>query len=70
MTTVPSIDRKQALAQAVETRVEQGYQVESQDDSQAILTMKGRKRMFQASSQSRQLVTIDEQGHASFQKID
>jgi hypothetical protein len=32
--------------------------------------MKGRKRRFHASTQSRQLLTIDEQGRPSFKKID
>jgi hypothetical protein len=63
-------DRKQTLASVLETRLEQGYQIESQNGTQAIIVMKGRKRMFRASSQSRQLVTIDEQGHPNFNKMD
>ena len=65
-----SADRKHALAEALEQRLAQGYKIESQDDTQAILTMKGRKRMFRTSSQSRQLVTIDETGSARFEKMD
>jgi hypothetical protein len=68
--SLPTPDRKELLAQAVDARLEQGYQIESQNDSQAILTMKGRKRRFHASTESRQLLTIDEQGHPSFKKID
>jgi len=68
--TVSSDERRDALSQAVDSRLEQGYTVESRDDTQAVLLMKGRKRFMRASSESRQLVTVDETGKARFQKMD
>jgi hypothetical protein len=65
-----SADRKHALTRAVENRLEQGYEVESQNDTQAILRMKGRRRRFRPSTMSRQLLTIDDHGRPSFKKID
>jgi hypothetical protein len=63
-------NRVEALTRAIESRIEQGYTVQSKDDTQAVLVMKGRKRFMRASAETRQLITIDEAGAARFSKMD
>ena len=62
--------RQIEFARVLEAKVEQGWQIESQRDTNAILTMKGRKRMFRPSVDSRQAVSVDELGVSSFEKLD
>ena len=65
-----SMGPAEMFALALASRLEQGYKIESQSDTEAILTMKGRKRLFKSSTQSRQRLTIGENGRASFEKLD
>ena len=57
------------LARALEVKVEQGYIIESQTDTEAVLMIKGNRRLFSPSNDSRQVVSVDEGGHVSFKKI-
>ena len=62
--------RRIEFARMLESKLQQGWKIESQRDTDAILTMRGRKRLFKASVDSRQSVTVDELGVASFEKLD
>lgn len=64
------VERTQALASTLKSKLAQGYTVESQTDTEAILVIKGRKRLFGASTDSRQSVRVDESGSVKFAKID
>ena len=49
--TPPPLDAaKQELARTLKTKRAQGYQVESETDTKAVLVMKGRRRWFGLSS--------------------
>ena len=65
-----SLARTQELARTLSTKQAQGYTVESQTDTTAVLVIKGRKRLFRSSVDSRQIVTVDELGNAKVQKIE
>ena len=62
--------RAQELARTLESKVAQGYTIESRTETAAVLVMKGRKRLLASSVDSRQAITIDEFGKARFEKID
>ena len=62
--------RRIEFARMLESKLQQGWKIESQRDTDAILTMRGRKRLFKASVDCRQSVTVDELGVASFEKLD
>ena len=62
--------RRVAFARMLEAKLEQGWKIESQRDTEAILTMRGRKRLLRASVDSRQSVTVDEAGVSTFSKLD
>jgi hypothetical protein len=62
--------RTQELARTLSNKRAQGYTVESQTDTTAVLVIKGRKRMFRSSVDSRQIVTVDELGNTKVQKIE
>ena len=61
-----SIDeRKQLLTVALQKKVEQGYQIESQTDTAATVVTKGHRRWFgmvAGGSDTRQNLVIDDQG--------
>jgi len=59
--------RKQRLAAKLRSKVEQGYEVESQTDTAATIVSKGRRHWFglkagDPSRDTRVIVSIDEQG--------
>jgi hypothetical protein len=59
--------RKQRLAELLRTKIEQGFEVESQTDTAATLVTKGRRRWFGilgGDADTRQTTSIDEQGQA------
>jgi hypothetical protein len=62
--------RTEELAHALKNKQAQGYTIESQNDTTAVLVIKGRKRWFRSSVDNRQLATVDELGNATFQKIE
>jgi hypothetical protein len=59
------------LARALEDKLEQGYAIESESDTQAILVMKGRRRWFGLSNAPsvRYEVTVDEGGSARSRRL-
>jgi hypothetical protein len=60
--------RKERLAETLHKKLEQGYQIESQTDTDAILLTKGRRRWFgilSNAAETRQRTSIDEQGRAT-----
>ena len=58
--------RKQEFARTLQAKVAQGYEIESQSDTRAVLVMKNRRRMFglSNSSSNKTEVWIDETGQA------
>lgn len=62
--------RTKELARTLSSKRAQGYTVESQTDTTAVLVMKGRKRWFRASVDNRQIVSVDELGKAKVQKVE
>ena len=59
-------ERKLRLAEILVTKTEQGYRIESQTDTEATLVMKGHRRWFGmlgGNTETRQITTVDEQGH-------
>jgi hypothetical protein len=55
--------RKEKFAGLLATKVEQGYDIESQGDTEAVLVTRGRKRLFRSPmAGKRQRISIDEQG--------
>jgi hypothetical protein len=65
--------RKQQLVDTLLKKIEQGYEVESQGDTDAILVTKGRpKRWFglvEGGAPTRQSISIDGQGSASMRSL-
>lgn len=59
-------ERKARLAEVLVAKIEQGYEIESQTDTEAILVTKGRSRWFGMggnNASSRQITSIDEEGN-------
>jgi hypothetical protein len=63
-------DRGRVLEQVLAQKLEQGYQVESRGETDAIIVGKGRARWFGLSHEagSRQRVSVDDQGIATMRK--
>ncbi|HEU6446025.1 MAG TPA: hypothetical protein VFL61_13305 [Gaiellaceae bacterium] len=62
-----ALSRDQKLERTLLGKREQGYRIESHDDTQAVLVMKGRRRFFNLlrGADERYQLTFDEDGHAS-----
>jgi hypothetical protein len=59
-------DRRDRFAQLLATKVEQGYDVESQGDTEAVIVTRGRQRRFRSQTVGkRQRIAIDEQGRVT-----
>jgi hypothetical protein len=59
-------DRRDQFAQLLATKVEQGYDVESQSDTEAVIVTRGRQRRVRSQTvRKRQRIAIDEQGHVT-----
>ena len=55
--------REEKFAELLATKVEQGYEVESQGDTEAVIATPGRRRRFRAQiAGKRQRISIDELG--------
>lgn len=56
--------RKQRLARVIATRAKQGYEIESQTETGAVLTITGRKRMFglRGGEKQRTELTLSDEG--------
>ena len=63
--------RRERLTQAVQEKLEQGFAVESESDTQAVLIVKGRRRWFglQNAPSVRYEVTVDEGGHPRSRRL-
>ena len=61
------LTRTQELEQTLRGKRAQGYRIESQDETQAVLVMRGRRRFFNLvrGEDERYRLTFDEHGHAS-----
>jgi hypothetical protein len=60
-------ERKHQLARTLEAKVAQGYRIESQTETQAVLTMGTRRRWFGLASGTMLTydIAVDERGHVS-----
>jgi len=65
-----ALSRDQKLEQTLDEKRAQGYLIESHDDTEAVLSMRGRRRFFNLfrGDEERYLLSFDEQGHAEQQK--
>ena len=64
-------ERKRKLSLILATKVDQGYTIESQTDTDAVLTARGRRLWFGLRGHapgSRQRIAIDEQGRSTTRK--
>ena len=64
--------RKQKLGQMLEAKLEQGYQIESQTDTEAVLFTRGHRSWFGRSGRgtgARLTISVDEDGVAKTQKL-
>ena len=65
--------RKQQLVETLRKKVEQGYVVESQTDTEAILVSKGRRRkwfgLVDGGLDTRQTISIDGKGCATMRSL-
>ena len=69
---VAPLSRKQELEQTLEGKRAQGYRIESQNDTQAVLLMRSRRRFLKLlrGHDVRYLLSFDEQGNASSRRIE
>jgi hypothetical protein len=69
----PTVDTgKQTFAQMLSVKLEQGYQVESQSDTEAVLFTPGRRQwfgLFKGGVGARMVIFLDEQGKATTRKL-
>ena len=71
-TPVQAVDRRQReLARTIDRKLAQGFEVESSDETSAVLVMKGRSRWFGLSNTEsvRYEVTIDEAGKQTSRRL-
>ena len=65
--------RKQKFAEMLKVKVDQGYKIESQGDTEAVLFMRGRRTwlgLFAGhGAGARQLVSVDDAGAAKTRKL-
>lgn len=64
--------RKQRLEQLLNVKLEQGYRVESQGDTEAVLFTPGRRHwfgLFAGGDGARMSISVDEQGAATTRKL-
>ena len=66
-----ALSRNQELERTLESKREQGYRIESHDDTEAVLLMRGRRRFFNLvrGAEERYRLTFDDRGHASSRTI-
>jgi hypothetical protein len=62
---------KQEFARTLQAKIAQGFTIESQTDTQAVLVMRGRRRWFGLSNSPsvRYEVTMDEAGRATSRRL-
>ena len=71
-TTAPTVtDRREKFTQLLTAKVEQGYDVESQGDTEAVIVTRGRRRRFRSTEVgNRQQIGIDEQGRVTTHALE
>jgi hypothetical protein len=63
--------RKEKFSDLLATKVEQGYEVETRGDTQAVIATPGRRRRFRAQpAGKRQLISIDELGQTTTRGLE
>ena len=69
----PTTDaRKQKLGKMLESKLEQGYQIESQSETEAVLFTQGHRSwfgLFGSGEGARLMISVDEQGSAKTRKL-
>jgi hypothetical protein len=67
-----ALSRDQKLERTLDAKRAQGYHIESQNDTEAVLSMRGQRRFFNLlrGNDVRYLLSFDEQGHATSRRID
>jgi hypothetical protein len=63
--------RRQELARMLQTKLAQGFEIESESETKAVLVMKGRRKWFGLSNGARVRyeVTVDERGRAKSRRL-
>ena len=64
--------RKQKFAQLLDVKIEHGYRIESQGDTEAVVFTLGRRRwfgLFAGGEGARQMISIDEHGTATTRRL-
>jgi hypothetical protein len=71
-TPTPTVtDRREKFTQLLRAKVEQGYDVESQGDTEAVIVTRGRRRRFRSTEVgNRQRIGIDEQGRVTTHALE
>ena len=66
------LTRNQEIERTLQEKRAQGYRIESQDDTQAVLLMRSRRRFFSLfrGNDVRCLLSFDERGHATSRRIE
>jgi hypothetical protein len=67
-----ALSRDQKLERALGEKRAQGYRIESSNDTEAVLSMRGRRRFFNlfGGEDVRYRLSFDEQGSASSRRIE
>jgi hypothetical protein len=67
-----ALSRNHKLERTLDEKRAQGYQVESHNDTEAVLSMRGRRRFFNLfhGQDVRYLLSFDEKGRASSRRIE
>jgi hypothetical protein len=68
----PTDARRQKLAEMLKVKLEQGYRIESQGDTEAVLFTKGQRNwfgLFGSGEGARQIISVDDQGTAKTRKL-
>ena len=67
-----ALSRDQKLERTLDQKRAQGYEVESHNDKEAVLSMRGRRRFFSfmRGKNERYLLSFDEQGLSSSRRVE
>jgi hypothetical protein len=70
MAEAPS--RDETLERILDEKRSQGYQIESHNDTEAVLSIRGRRRFFNlvGGAEQRYRLSFDDKGHASSRRIE
>jgi hypothetical protein len=67
-----TLSRDQTLERILDEKRAQGYRIESHNETEAVVSMKGRRRLFNlfGGEDQRYRLSFDEQGHVSSRRIE